>query len=83
MCLAGIPTIVKLAAGMAKLAAAEPWHCAQLVLVEGALAWISARVGIAEKSVVLVWHDTQVDAAAVGIWLDGLVTSFGSNDNPA
>src|SRR5260221_9470202 len=33
--LAGSPTIVKLAAGIAKLAAAAPWHCAQLAVVLG------------------------------------------------
>jgi hypothetical protein len=48
MCVAGNPTIVKLAAGMAKLAAALPWHCAQLLLVLGALAWMLASVGITE-----------------------------------
>ena len=38
MWLLGRPTIVKFAAGIAKLAAALPWHCAQLPLVLGALA---------------------------------------------
>jgi hypothetical protein len=38
----------KLAAGMAKLAAAAPWHCAQLPVVLGALAWMLASVGITE-----------------------------------
>ena len=36
MWVAGSPTIEKLAAGIAKLAAALPWHCAQLLLVLGA-----------------------------------------------
>jgi hypothetical protein len=36
MWVAGSPTIVKFAAGIAKLAAALPWHCAQLLLVLGA-----------------------------------------------
>ena len=36
MWLVGRPMIVKLAAGIAKLAAAAPWHCAQLVVVLGA-----------------------------------------------
>jgi hypothetical protein len=34
--LLGNPTMLKLAAGMAKLGAALPWHCAQLVVVLGA-----------------------------------------------
>jgi hypothetical protein len=46
--LAGSPTMEKLTAGMAKDAAAAPWHCAQLVVVLGALAWMLAKVGIAE-----------------------------------
>jgi hypothetical protein len=75
MCLAGIPTIVKLMAGMAKLAAAVPWHCAQLVVVDGALAWISATVGITEKSV-LVWHEVQVALAAYGMWLLGVAVAL-------
>ena len=36
MWLPGSPTMLKLAAGIAKLAAAAPWHCAQLVVVLGA-----------------------------------------------
>ena len=51
----GKPTMLKLAAGMAKLAAAVPWHCAQLVVVLCALAWMLASVGITEKSL-LVWQ---------------------------
>ena len=39
--------MLKFAAGIAKLAAALPWHCAQLLVVLGALAWIFASVGIA------------------------------------
>ena len=42
------------------------WHCEQLALVEGAKAWMSAIVGITEKSV-LVWQLVQVALAAVGI----------------
>jgi hypothetical protein len=45
---AGMATMLKLAAGMAKLAAALPWHCAQLAVVLGALAWMLARVGSTE-----------------------------------
>lgn len=48
MCVAGMPTIVKLAAGIAKLAAALPWHCAQLLAVLGAFAWILAKLGMTE-----------------------------------
>ena len=44
----GSPTIAKFAAGIANEAAAEPWHCAQLLVVLGALAWIAASVGITE-----------------------------------
>ena len=43
-----MPTMLKLAVGIAKLAAALPWHCAQLALVLGALAWMLASVGITE-----------------------------------
>jgi hypothetical protein len=66
-CLAGGATMVKAAAGIAKVAAfVVLWHCAQLVVVDGALAWISATVGITEKSG-LVWHDVQVAVAEVGM----------------
>src|SRR5882672_3499525 len=63
--------MLKPADGIAKLAAAEPWHCAQLVVVLGALAWMFASVGRAAKSAV-VWQAAQVAAAAVGMWLAGL-----------
>ena len=46
--LLGSPTMVKLAAGMAKLGAALPWHCAQLLVVLWALAWMFASVGRTE-----------------------------------
>jgi hypothetical protein len=46
MWLPGRPTMLKPTAGMAKLAAAAPWHCAQLLLVLCALAWMLASVGI-------------------------------------
>jgi len=45
--LPGWPTIAKLAPGIAKLAAAGPWHCAQLPVVLCALAWMLVSVGIA------------------------------------
>jgi hypothetical protein len=45
--LPGSPTIEKLFAGLAKLAAAAPWHCAQFDVVLGAFTWILASVGIA------------------------------------
>ena len=72
MWLLGVDTIANPTAGKAKLGAAVPWHCAQLVVVEGALAWIAAIVGITEKSV-LVWQAAQVALAAVGMWLAGLM----------
>ena len=65
-CLAGRPTMVKFAAGIAKLAAAAPWHCEQLVLVLWALAWMLASVGSTEKSVD-VWQAWQVAVADVGM----------------
>ena len=67
----GIPTTLKFAAGIAKLAAAVPWHCAQLPVVLGALAWILASVGITEKSLV-VWHALHCALVDVGMWLAGL-----------
>jgi hypothetical protein len=63
--------MAKLAAGIAKLAAALPWHCAQLVVVLCALAWMFASVGITEKSA-LVWHAVHCAAAAYGMWFAGL-----------
>jgi hypothetical protein len=42
-----------------------------LPLDDGAFAWIAAIAGITEK-LVLVWHDTQLDAAATGIWFAGM-----------
>ena len=46
--LAGSPTTLKLADGIAKPGAALPWHCTQLPVVLGALAWMLASVGITE-----------------------------------
>jgi hypothetical protein len=71
MWLPGKPTIEKFAEGIAKLGAAVPWHCAQLVVVLGAFAWMFASVGITAKSAD-VWQAAQVAAAAVGMWLAGL-----------
>ena len=48
MWLPGSPTMLKFAAGIAKPAAALPWHCAQLLVVLGALAWMLVTVGITE-----------------------------------
>jgi hypothetical protein len=42
-----------------------------LLLGVGALAWIAAIVGIAEKFE-LVWHEVQLDEAATGIWFAGM-----------
>jgi hypothetical protein len=71
MWLPGMPTIEKLAAGIANDGAAAPWHCAQLLLVLGAFAWMFASVGIAAKSPV-VWHAAHCAVAEVGMWLAGL-----------
>ena len=38
--------MAKLFAGIAKDAAAAPWHCAQFVLVLGAQAWMLVMLGI-------------------------------------
>jgi hypothetical protein len=70
--LAGGPTIVKPADGIANPATTDaPWHCTQLPVVLGALAWMLAIVGSTEKSVD-VWHAVHTAAAAVGMWFDGL-----------
>jgi len=71
MWLPGKPTIEKFAEGMAKVAAAAPWHCAQFTVVLGALAWIAVNVGITAKSV-LVWHEEHWALVAYGMWLAGL-----------
>jgi hypothetical protein len=42
------------------------WHCAQLPLVEGALACIAAIEGITDKSG-LIWHAVQAALAEVGM----------------
>ena len=42
----GRPTMAKPLAGIANEGAAAPWHCAQFVVVLGALAWMSVRLGI-------------------------------------
>ncbi len=54
--LPGRPMTVKPAEGIAKLAAAAPWHCAQLPVVLGALAWMLASVGMVAKSPCVVWQ---------------------------
>jgi hypothetical protein len=65
--LAGGPTIVKPAAGIAKPATTEaPWHCTQLPVVLGALAWMLASVGSTEKSLV-VWQALHCAVGAVGM----------------
>jgi hypothetical protein len=71
----GRPTTAKFAEGMAKLAAAGPWHCAQLAVVLGAFAWMLASVGMTEKSLD-VWQDAQVAFVAVGMWFAGLSTAL-------
>jgi hypothetical protein len=44
------------------------WHCAQLALVDGALAWMLVTVGVDRKS---PWHDEQLALAATGMWMLG------------
>ena len=63
MWLPGSPTMLKFAAGMANEADAAPWHCAQFVVVLGALAWMSASAGSTPKSL-LLWQASQPAAAA-------------------
>jgi hypothetical protein len=66
MWLPGVDTIEKLFDAMAKLAAAEPWHCAQLLVLDGAFAWIKLIGGMTEKSE-LVWHDVHCELADTGM----------------
>ena len=69
--LLGGPTMVKLAAGMAKPATTlAAWHCAQLAVVLGALAWMLARLGNTARSVE-VWQAVHCAVAEVGMWLAG------------
>lgn len=49
-------------------ALAALWHCAQLVLLDGALAWMAAIDGICVKSSGL-WQSSQRADEAIGIWL--------------
>jgi hypothetical protein len=71
MWLEGVVTIEKFAAGMAKPAATVgPWHCAQLLVVLGALLWMSMSAGITEKSAPL-WQFEQLAVAEVGMWFAG------------
>ena len=44
----GRPTMLKWAAGIANEGAAAPWHCAQLLVGLGALAWMFVSVGMTE-----------------------------------
>jgi hypothetical protein len=67
----GKPTMLKPTAGIAKLAAALPWHCAQLVVVLCAFAWILVSVGVVAKSPGVVWQDEHCAAVAYGMWFDG------------
>jgi hypothetical protein len=72
--LAGRPTMEKWAEGIAKLAAAAPWHCAQFDVLLGGFAWMFARVGMTEKSLD-VWQAWHATLAAVGMWFAGLSTA--------
>jgi hypothetical protein len=70
---AGVVTIEKFAAGIAKVGAVvEPWHCVQFAVVLGAYRWMFASVGIAEKSVP-VWQFVHCAVAEVGMWFAGLI----------
>ena len=64
--LVGCPTIVKFAAGIANEAAAAPWHCAQLLVVLSALAWMLVSVGSVAKLLV-VWQAEHCAVAAYGM----------------
>ena len=78
----GGATIEKPTDGMANDAAAVAlWHCAQFVLVEGALAWINAIDGITVKSG-LVWQAEHAADVEVGMWLAGLDGSLKSENEP-
>ena len=70
--------MLKLVAGIAKLAAAAPWHCAQLLVVLCALAWMLASVGMAAKSPGVVWQAAQFALAVYGMWFAGL--AWASNE---
>jgi len=59
--------MLKLVAGMAKLGAAAPWHCAQFEVVLCALAWMLASVGRVVKSPGVVWQAEHCAAAAYGM----------------
>jgi len=63
----GMPITLKPIDGIAKLAAAALlWHCTQLPVLLGALAWIAVSEGTTAKSP-LVWQAVQVALAAVGM----------------
>ena len=82
--LLGGATICGFMVGMANAAALDTlWHCAQFALLEGALAWIAATVGMMEKSARLVWHPVQLALADVGMWFAGLASPLVSNEIPA
>ena len=67
MWLLGGPTMLNPLAGIANVGAfVALWHCAQLAVVDGALAWITASVGITEKSG-FTWHASHAAVAEVGL----------------
>jgi hypothetical protein len=53
------------------------WHWAQLVVLDGALAWMSATVGITEKSG-FVWQVVQAAPVLIGMWLVGMALTVKS-----
>ena len=67
-----MPTILKLAAGIANEAAVLPWHWMQFVVVLCAFAWVSVSDGITEKSA-LLWQAPHAAVGAYGMWLDGMM----------
>ena len=69
-CAAGTPTTAKPIAGIAKLGAALPWHCAQLPLVLGAYKWMLVSDGTIAK-LLPVWQFVHSAVGAVGMWFDG------------
>ena len=59
--------MVKFAAGIANPATTfAAWHSAQFPVVLGAFAWMFARLGSTEKSLV-VWHELHCALAEVGM----------------
>ena len=69
-----VPTTAKPAAGIAKLAAAAPWHCAQLLVGWARWRGCSSSDGITEKSP-LVWQAVHCRCGRVRDVIGGLATA--------